>query len=56
MKGRKIKTLIKHEKSSGNKSIRWNAASYRNEPIYAELYVYKIKTNWLLNAVSLLSI
>ena len=43
MMGRIVKTLVNSSQTAGYKSISWNAANDRNEPVSAGLYLYTIQ-------------
>ena len=43
MMGRTVKTLVNSSQTVGYKSIQWNAASDRNEPVSEGLYLYTIQ-------------
>tara|TARA_B100000809_G_scaffold248278_1_gene278195 strand:- start:4 stop:168 length:165 start_codon:yes stop_codon:yes gene_type:complete len=35
-----VKTLVNSSQTAGYKSIQWNAANDRNEPVSAGMYIY----------------
>ena len=43
MFGNTVKSLVNEKKSSGFKSVQWNAKNNRGQPVSAGVYLYSIE-------------
>ena len=43
MLGRIVRSLVNSQQAAGYQSVKWNAASDKNEPVSAGLYIYTIQ-------------
>ena len=47
--GKKIKTLVNDEQTSGIRAVVWNGTNYNNQKVSSGLYLYSIQTTKYVN-------